>query len=311
MAETPTKPSAAGTPAAAFPATVTRRDRIAGILLMLAATSILPFNDAIAKSLTAGFLVVQVVWARFAFHALMIGPAVIARHGVRALWPERPWVQIARGFLIGFSTLCFVTSISRVPMADAVALLFVTPLLVTALSPFLLGESVGPRRWAAVIVGFIGVLIVVRPGADVTDPYAFFALGAGVSNTFYVILTRTASTTAPPLVSLFYTGLIPALGYSLALPFVWQLPTALEWGMMVAMAACGAMAHLLLIGSYTRAPAPYLQPFAYNEITMSVVIGFLVFGDFPDAVTWGGIAVIVASGIYISFRERVRREGSP
>lgn len=281
-----------------------RRDRIAGILLMLAATTLLPFNDAIAKHLAATFLVLQVVWARFMFHALMIGPAVVARHGVRALWPDRPWVQLARGTLLGVATWLFITAISRIPMADAVALLFVTPLLVTALSPFLLGERVGPRRWTAVVIGFVGVLIMVRPGAGVTDPYALLALGAGLCNTFYVILTRTASVSAPPLVSLFYSGCIPAIGYTIAVPFVWQTPVPLEWGLMIAMAACGAMAHLLLIRAYTRAPAPYLQPFAYNEMTMSVVIGFIVFGDFPDLWKWAGMAVIVGSGIYISFRER-------
>lgn len=287
----------------ALPA-ASRRDRIAGILLILAATSILPFNDALAKHLAAGFLVLQVVWARFAFHALMIAPAVVHQHGARALWPDRPWVQLARGLLLGTATLLFVTSISRVPMADAVALLFVTPLLVTALSPFTLGEMVGPRRWAAVIIGFVGVLIVIRPGAGVTDPYALLALGAGLCNTFYVILTRAVSVSDPPLVSLFYSGCIPAIGYSFAVPFVWQHPSAAEWGMMIAMAGCGAMAHLLLIRAYARAPAPYLQPFAYNEMTMAVIIGFLVFGDFPDFWNWVGIAVIVASGIYISLRER-------
>jgi len=277
-----------------------------GILLMVAAMWVVPFMDAIAKELSGHLPVLQLVWARYFFHFCLIFPVVLLRYGPRRMVPPRPLLQLLRGGLLLASTVLFFGALSRMPMADALALIFISPLLVTALSPWVLGETVGPRRKLAVLVGFLGALLIVRPGIGAIQWPALLALGAGVVFGLYLLTTRRLAGSAPPLVTLAYSAAAGALLMSLIVPSVWVPPSPADLGGMVLLGAIAAGGHFLLIKSFDFAPASLLAPFTYSEMIMTALLGFVIFGDFPDAWTWAGITVIIGSGVYISLRERVR-----
>ena len=279
-----------------------------GILLVLLAMSIVPAMDGIAKHLGETYSVFEITWARFFFHFLILCPIVFWRYGRRAFHVPRFGLQVFRGGLLLLATICFFASLQWLPMADTLSLFFISPLIVTGLSPWLLGEQVGVRRWSAVVVGFIGALIIVRPGIGVFEWASLFGLGSGACYAAYIIITRKLSGTAPPLVTLAFTAMLGAVALSVMVPVVWIPPADLAtWGLMVALGVIAATGHFLLIVAYERAPAPVLAPYHYSEIIMTTIIGYAVFSDFPDRWTLLGIAVVVGSGIYISLREKPKK----
>jgi len=285
-----------------------RQNTTSGILLILVAMTLVPMMDGIAKVLSARYPVMEIVWARYFFHLLFLLPVVFAKYTVRDLLPEKPILQVIRGGLLLASTGLFFAALAVMPLADALALVFISPLVVTALSPLLLGESVGRRRWAAVVVGFVGALIIIRPGVTDIGSGTVMAVLAGTIYAFYLIATRKLSGTAPPLITLMYTALLGAVVMSMIVPFFWLRPSLNDLVMMMAMGGIAALGHYFLIKAVELAPVSVLAPFGYSEIIMATVIGYVLFGDFPDNWTWIGIAVIVASGIYISLRERRVKE---
>lgn len=278
---------------------------LVGILLVVGAMSVVPFMDAIAKHLSAHLPVLQVVWARYFFHFCLIFPLVLLRYGPARLLPAKPVLQLVRGALLLASTALFFAAIAYMPLADALALVFVSPLIVTALSPWVLGETVGLRRRIAVVVGFCGALLIIRPGFGTLQWPALLALSAGIVFGLYFLSTRRLAGSAPPLVTLTYTAAVGAVLMSLILPAFWVTPSLSDLGAMAAMGLIAATGHFMLIKSFDFAPASLLAPFTYSEIVMTTLLGLVWFGDFPGAWTWAGIAIIVASGLYISIRERV------
>lgn len=282
-----------------------RRRLLVGIGFMLLAMSVVPLMDSIAKLLTVRFDTIQLVWARYFFHAVVLFPIVLWRYGRQALLPARPLLQLLRGGFLFGSTVLFFAALATMPLADALAMVFIYPFIITALSPLVLGEAVGRRRWAAVAVGFLGTLLIVRPGIGVMQQGAVLALAAGASYACYVLATRKLAGSAPPLVTLAFTGLLGAAVSSLLVSAVWLAPSPLEWLLMVAMGLIAACGHLFLIIAHERAPASYLAPCGYFEIVSASILGLVIFGDFPDTWTCLGIAVVVASGVYISLREQL------
>jgi len=276
-----------------------------GILLVVAAMSVVPFMDALAKHLSGHLPVLQVVWARYFFHFCLIFPVVLLRYGPRRMIPAKPVLQLVRGGLLLGSTALFFAAIAYMPLADALALVFVSPLVVTALSPWVLGETVGLRRRLAVIVGFCGALIIIRPGFGTLQWPALLALSAGVVFGLYFLSTRRLAGSAPPLVTLTYTAAGGAVLMSLIMPAIWVTPSLEDLGAMALMGLIAAGGHFLLIRAFDYAPASLLAPFTYSEIVMTTLLGLAFFGDFPTAWTWLGIAIIIGSGVYISLRERV------
>lgn len=275
-----------------------------GMAMLLLAVALFPVMDAIAKELATRLPVLQITWGRYAFTMAIILPAILARHR-RALWPiPSPWLQLARGLAQLAATFLFFLTLTYLPLADTVALAFLYPLVITLLSPLVLGETVGWRRHAAVAVGFMGALVIIRPGLGFIQPAALLGLGISVAGAIYLLITRKIAGQAPPLVSLAYASTISLVLSSLPLPWVWQPMAWADWAAFVVIGALGAMCHGLLIHAFESAPASVLAPLGYAEMIMAVIVGYLWFGDFPDSVTWLGIAIIAAAGLYVGWRER-------
>jgi drug/metabolite transporter (DMT)-like permease len=275
------------------------------ILLVVAAMSIITVQDATVKYLAGLMPAPQVTWARYFFHFAFALPFALRGAPWRALIkPPRMPLQLLRSFLMVASTFLFVLGVRHVPLADMLALVMSAPLIVTALSPLLLGERVGPRRLAACITGFVGALLIIQPGAGTMQWSSLLGLMAGTCFSLYLIITRKLAGTTPPVVGLAYAALIGAVATSASLPFVWVTPAPVQLAMMVGIGLTASIAHYMIIRAYERAPAALLAPFNYTEILGATVLGYLLFGDFPDGLTCAGIAIIVGSGIYISLRER-------
>jgi drug/metabolite transporter (DMT)-like permease len=221
--------------------------------------------------------------------------------------PERPGFHTARAaFLLG-STGFFFGAITFMPIADSLAIFFVQPLLITALSPLLLKEHVGPRRWAAVAIGFCGTLIIIRPGLQDFNPGMALAFASGTCMALYMLITRRLARDEDPLMTTFHTSLMGAAMMSLTLPFLWQPPDAKEWGLLLLLAAIAVAGHFLIARAYTMAEASLLAPLAYTEMIMATLAGWWFFGEMPDRWTFAGVAILIACAIYISVRERVKR----
>jgi drug/metabolite transporter (DMT)-like permease len=283
---------------------IARNSPIAAILLLLGALTLLPIMDGCAKLLSESLSVYEITWARYFFHWIFLLPILFARYSWRAFTPARIVMQLGRSTMLLVGTILFFFGLSYMPVADTLALFFISPLVATLLSALLLKERVGPRRLGAVVVGFIGALIILNPGFGVFRWPALFSIGSGVCYGFYAIATRKLAGTAPPLVTAGFTALVGAVVMSLSAPLYWVTPTLSELGIMMLIGLIAAVGHYLVILAYERAEASLLAAFAYYEIVMAVIVGFVMFGDFPDLRTWVGIAVLAASGIYISLRER-------
>lgn len=278
---------------------------LTGVALMLGAMAVLPFLDVVAKVLgQQGLPILQIVWARLVFGAVLTLPLAMRDVGARRLWPDRPGMHVLRAMLLIGATFFFFLALTYLPIADALAIFFVQPLVVTALSPLVLGEKVGPRRWMAVFVGFIGTLIIIRPGLQAINPGAILALGAGTSLALYMLLTRRISGRTSAIVTTFHTSLIGGLIATVLAAFVWQAPTAAQWGLFVLLALIGTVGHFLIVKAYDHADASLLAPLAYTEMIMATLAGWWFFGDFPDAWTFVGVGILIACAIYISVREQ-------
>ncbi len=276
-----------------------------GVGLMLAAMAILPFIDVLAKQLgQQGLPILIVVWARALFGALMTLPFALKAEGARALRPQRPLHHLARAILLFGATFLFFTALKHLPIADALAIFFVNPLVIVILSALVLRETVGPHRWAAVAVGFVGMLIIIRPGMVEVNPGTFYALGAGVALGSYLVMTRHIAGSADAMVLTFQTSAIGAGLMTLALPFVWHTPTPGQWVMLAGLGVVATLGHMLITKAYEHGEASLLAPLAFTEILMATVFGWWFFGDLPDRWTVLGVTVLVASAIYISIRER-------
>jgi drug/metabolite transporter (DMT)-like permease len=280
---------------------------LTGIGLMLAAMAILPFLDVAAKFLgQQNMPVVQSVWARMFIGMFLTLPFLLRGRPLSVLVPDRPLLHSARAILIICSTAFFFLALAYLPIADTLAIYFVQPLIVTLLAPLLLKEHVGLRRWIAVVIGFIGTLIIIRPGFQTLNPGVFLALIAGATSALYMIVTRKVSQTADPIVTTFYTNAFGAIFTTLAVVFVWVTPTLEQWGLLMMIAVVALIGHYLVIASYRFAEASLLAPLGYGEMIMAVVCGWWFFNDFPDRWTFVGVGILIACAVYISYRERVR-----
>ena len=273
------------------------------ILLNLSAWVMLPIMDGFAKYLSLTIPVLQITWSRYFFTVIIVLPVMLIFFRKNFKWTDKPKLQLIRGLLLFCANILFFYSISVISLAKALTLAFIAPLIVTILSPILLGEKVGFRRWAAVITGFIGSLIVIRPGFVEVNFASIAALGTGVLYGFYLIVTRKLHNSDHPLLTLLLTGVVGAIIGSIIVPSVWVYPTINEWYMMFALGFFASLGHLFLILSLKYADASKLAPFGYFEIITNIIIGYYFFNHFPDNWTFLGLFVIISSGIYIFRRE--------
>ena len=284
--------------------TAPRQDALLGILCMLTAVSLFPFLNASSKYLSATYAIVMIVWARNAGHLLFVLLAFMPTRGWRLFATNRLKLQTARSLLLLGSTGIYFTAISFIPLTEAAAISFTGPFIITALSVPFLGERVDTRRWLAVATGFMGALIIIRPGADIHHWAAWLIVASTLCSASYQLLTRKVGATDPPETTVVYSALIGTLIMTLALPFAFTWPAdLLSWGLFLAMGFFGGIGHYFMAKAYRLAAASVVSPFSYAQLIGTVFIGYLVFGDLPDRWTWIGTAVIVASGLYIARRE--------
>ena len=274
------------------------------IIYNLLAWAILPFMDTIAKYLSADLSFFQITWARYFFTVFFTLPIMFLFFKKNLTKSTEPGLQIFRGLTLFFANVLFFYSISIISMAKALTLAFVAPLITTALSSIFLREKVGIKRWSAVVFGFIGSLIVIRPGFIEFNLATVAALGTGFFYGIYLVITRKLHTSDSPLLTLLLTGVVGAVVGTFIVPMVWINPTFNQWSLLALMGIFACLGHLFLILSLKYADASKLAPFGYFEIVTNVILGYYFFSDFPHFWTWVGLAIITCSGIYISFREK-------
>ena len=275
------------------------------ITFNLLAWVMLPIMDGFAKYLSSDLPVLQITWARYFFTVAFTLPIMFFFFRKNLVWTDKPKLQLIRGLILLTANVCFFYSISIISLAKALTLAFIAPLIVTAFSPIFLSEKVGFRRWSAVIIGFIGSMVVIRPGFVEINLASLAALGTGVMYGFYLIITRKLSSSDNPLLTLLLTGVVGAIIISFVMPFVWIKPTLNQWSMMAAIGIFACVGHLFIILSLKYADASKLAPFSYFEIVTNIIIGYYFFSDFPDKWTFLGLFIIILSGIYISRRENI------
>ena len=273
------------------------------IILNLSAWAVLPFMDTIAKYLSSEISFVQITWARYFFTVFWTLPLMFFFFREKLKWSENPKLQILRGVTLLSANICFFYSISVISMAKALTLAFIAPLVTTALSPIILGEKVGIKRWSAVIVGFIGSLVVIRPGLIEFNIATIAALGTGFFYGIYLIITRKLHSADNPLLTLLITGVVGAIISSLFVPIVWINLSQSQWLWLALMGIFACLGHLLLIYSLRYADASKLAPFGYFEIITNIILGYYFFKDFPDVWTFTGLFIIISSGVYVFRKE--------
>jgi drug/metabolite transporter (DMT)-like permease len=256
-----------------------------------------------------GYTVPQLLWARNVFHMVAM-LAFLPRMGLRrVVGANQPGLQVVRGVVILVAAIAFITALRYVPLADAYALSFLAPLLVVVLSIPILGERVDRRRWAAVGVGFIGVVVIVRPGLGVTHPAALLVLVMALTFALYQVMTRMMAASESPVSLLFYPTLVGTLATSLVVPFFWVPVAPWHWPLLIMLGMVGAVGHGLLIRGLRLAPASLAAPFTYFQILFGTFYGYLVFDDLPDLPTVLGGMIIVASGLYVFAQDAMRAPG--
>ena len=295
------------------PAEQAHRDRLTGIALMCGAVVLFACNDAAAKYLNSHMHTVQVVWARymaaFALAIILLNPT----GNPQVMRTRRPWLQLGRSALLLGSTVLNFFALRYLQLDEAVSIIFCTPFIVAALGGPMLGEWIGWRRWTAIFVGFAGILLVTRPGTGGIHPAALLVVVAAICYALYSVLTRVLVRSDSDATTNFYSNLVGAAAITVAVPFYWTSQSdAIVIALMCSMGLFSGFGHFLLIRAHRLAPAGVLAPFIYTEIVWMIALGLLVFGDIPNRWTLAGSAVVIASGLYLLYRERVigpRRRG--
>lgn len=293
-----------------------------GILCLVGAGMVFSIFNAIVKHLTQELPVLEVAWGRYVFHLLFAlvyaavaakfatspGPSPISwlRRWRNALRSRRPGLQFLRSLLMLATTLLFFFALFYIDLATATAIAFVEPMVITILSFLILKELVGVRRWTAVVIGFIGVLVVIRPGFGMAHPAMLVPVLSASTGACYNVLTRVVARYDGNATSLFYSALVGCLGLTCALPFIWQAPSWDQWLLLAALGISGGFAHTLVIRAFSFASASIIAPFIYLQLLWAMAIGFLWFGNLPVLTTWIGAGIIIATGIYTAHRERIR-----
>lgn len=278
-----------------------------GALFLIAGFTVIPFMDATAKQLAQlGYAPVLIAWARFALATVVLSPLLFRPGKVSQLWAPGAGLQILRATFLTTATVLYFSAIKTMPIADALAVYFIYPFLMTALAPLVLKEQVGLRRFTAVIIGFAGSLLIIRPGFETVPEGVYFVLAGSICFAMFNLLTRKLKGQSDPWFTVLYQSLVGTILLSAFVPGNWSVPDADAWMLLAVLIGAAIIGHWLVVRAFDYAPASFLAPFGYFEMIGAAAIGYFWFGDFPDLFTWMGIAVIAAAGVYISRRERVK-----
>jgi drug/metabolite transporter (DMT)-like permease len=279
---------------------------------MVIAVGCFALMDTIAKYLSRWYPVPVIVWARYSLNLVVLGAFLLATGRFDVWRTRRPGIQMLRGTLLASATLAYFTSLSMMPMAEAAAIGFVLPLFVAVLAVPMLKERLDMPRLVAIVVGLGGALLIVRPGSGVFTWVALLPVCMALSNALYQILTRLITGVDRAYTSLFYGSLVGAVLTSLLMPFYWQSPQGWwHWSLLLIVGMLATVGHLALIRAYEYATASLLAPFIYTQLVWVMLLGWALFGDFPDGWSIAGMAVIVASGLYIVNRQRLTARRQP
>jgi len=278
---------------------------LTGIVLLVIGMSIAALNGAFMKMLSTSMSEFMIVWARYFGFFLVLLPITLYATGRAALRPARPGLQVFRALSIAVATVCFVSGAQTIAYADAIAIIYVYPFLLTILAPMFLGERVPKIAWLGVIGGFCGVLVVVRPSFGNLDTNALLILLCGAMVAVHLLFNRKLAPLSNPLITSMWGALIAMLALSVTLPFAWQTPNAHEFKLLLAIAGTSALSQSMVLYAFARAPASSLAPFTYMEIVSAIVIGWMLFGTVPDGISWAGMALIVASGLMVAQAPRL------
>jgi drug/metabolite transporter (DMT)-like permease len=277
------------------------------LVLFLLAGLCLSSLDATAKYLVRDHVLFLVVWARYAGQMLVVTPFAWQRAGPGFWRTRHPALQLWRSAFLLAATLCFFGALRYLPLAEASAITFLAPMLVVILSAPLLGERPTRARWIAVVAGFVGILILVRPGSAIFHLATLLLVIAALCNALYFLMTRKLADESAHT-TLFYSALVGTVGLSLALP--WQiegaLPTVRDAALFLMLGLFAGLGHWFVISAYLLAPASLLTPFTYLQMIWATLYGFAIFGQLPDRWSALGMAIIVASGLWLALQERWR-----
>jgi drug/metabolite transporter (DMT)-like permease len=278
-------------------------DPLRAITLALGATILFGTSDTISKYLSTSLPIIEFIWIRYVLFMIMAG-FLIHRRPLRA---RNPAMQVTRGLCVAGSSILFVYGVRQMTMAQATTISFLSPLLITVLSVPLLGETVGPRRWAAVGAGMLGMLVVVRPGLGGFQPAALFGVASSLCWALALIITRRISSSDAPQTTVFWSAAIGTAVLTLTLPLEAVWPTLEQLGLSLILGIFASGGQWMVILAHRIAPASLLAPFFYSQLLWVTGLGLLVFGNLPDGWTIAGAAIIVASGLYTAHRERAHR----
>lgn len=296
-------------PAVRLPQAV-RSGTLPAIGYIIASTAVFCIGDVAAKVLASDYHGLEITWFRFAVFVAIIVPLVLLTKGTAGLVSRRPKLQIARGLSLSLAAAFFILGLGTMPVPENTAIAFLGPLFVTALSIPLLKEVVGARRWAAAIVGFLGVMLIVRPGSDAFQLAALLPISAALIGAFGTLATRMMNTDAPET-TLAWTAVVGFLTMSAAVPFVWVTPAPEDLIFALATGVFSTIGHVFVVLAYRRAPASLLAPFSYTQLPFAAGASYVAFGDLPGAWTVVGMLVVAGSGLYTAHRERVRAASAP
>jgi drug/metabolite transporter (DMT)-like permease len=272
---------------------------------MCLAVALIAIQEAMAKFLAQDLPVLQVIAARYFGHFVLMVVVLMPRHGFSVFRARRPAVQIGRSVLLLIDTGLFFFGLKLIGLAEATAIFFSVPMLVALLAVPLLGERFAWGRLIAVVVGFVGMLVIIRPGSDVIGIGGWLVFGAAFCASLFNIITRKLSGEDPLPVTMFYTAMAGALIMSLVVPFVWEYPAGWhQWSALLLIGLAGGAAHSCIIASHAFAPASIVAPFMYSQIFWALALGFVIFGALPDGFTVAGGAIVIASGIYLLRRQQ-------
>ena len=276
-----------------------------GVLFMCAACALFPVMNGIVKLLAETYDPKQIVWFRIVSHLVLVAAVFGPRMGLGLLRTRRIGTQFVSSVMMLLSTLFFFSAVKYVPVAEAIAVTFVAPLAVVLLAWPLLGERITWFRLAVVVIGFSGVLIVIRPGTAVFQWASVLLLCSAMCYATYQILIRRLAGIDQPATSIFYSVLLGAVLMSLWLPFVWKMPIAWnDWALLCSLGLFGAMGHYCVAKAMTYASANFVAPFNYTQMIGSVIVGYFMFAEVPDFYTWLGTAVVVGAGLMVGWQGR-------